>query len=326
MGQESSVVDFDQTIGIGGITVAFHRTLRIPDDGKVYPLPPSLGRFPIHRVEDYTDRVPGSWLDDGGVFLPMYQREAMWISFDGRYWHPSAVKVAVGMVNALTGDPWNDRLSRGEQDYLVCPDQPWIDGIKSADGEIRQFIAMPLGMGYSVEGQVTGEERFGGLQIGVYNAKKGKFPAQPPRRAVYDDAMCLSASAPLPSSGSEMGLGAGGRIEQKLYPDPYGRETWKTRPDARLFVHIVNSQHYQEITGQRPPDSPVSAATYTEYGYPWFALYDEAKGDVGVSETLTGVKTVSELDAEHGFTGQQDDTSVKVPENQIIVAKPKPQP
>ena len=29
------------------LRIDFQRTLRIPDDGKDYPLPPGLGRFPI---------------------------------------------------------------------------------------------------------------------------------------------------------------------------------------------------------------------------------------------------------------------------------------
>ena len=41
---------------------------------------------------------------------------------------------------------------------MVCPDQPWLDGFNCGDGVIKQFVAMPLGMGYTVEGQVTGEE------------------------------------------------------------------------------------------------------------------------------------------------------------------------
>ena len=117
------------SIQIAGVNISFQRTLRIPDDGTVYPLPPSLGQFPIHRVEDYAGAVPESWATHGGIFLPMYQREAMWINFGGSPWPPHAVKLAVGMVNALTGSPWNDRLSKHEQDYLVCPDQPWIDGV-----------------------------------------------------------------------------------------------------------------------------------------------------------------------------------------------------
>ena len=76
-------------------SVDFQRTLRIPDDEGTYPLPPGLGSFPIYRVEDYAKRVPEAWNEHGGVFIPMYQREAMWLSFGGSDWCPSAVKVAV---------------------------------------------------------------------------------------------------------------------------------------------------------------------------------------------------------------------------------------
>src|SRR3954447_26168127 len=86
----------------GGFSLDFQRTLRIPDDGKTYPLPPGLGTFPICKIHDYQDRVPKDWLDHGGVFIPMYQREALWIKFRGRHWRPNAVKVAIGKVNAVS--------------------------------------------------------------------------------------------------------------------------------------------------------------------------------------------------------------------------------
>lgn len=53
------------------------------------------------------------------------------------------------------------------QDYIITPDQLWLDGVASHDGRVRQFVAMPLGSGYSVEAQVTGEEVVGGLQFEV---------------------------------------------------------------------------------------------------------------------------------------------------------------
>ncbi|HEY7544452.1 MAG TPA: hypothetical protein VID27_06205, partial [Blastocatellia bacterium] len=112
-----------------GFSLTFQRTLRIPDDGKSYPLPPGLGAFPIRKVSDYIDRVPASWREHGGVFMPMYQREAMWINFNARHWKPNAVKVAVGKVNAVSGEAWNQRLLTDREDYLVCPPQPWLDGI-----------------------------------------------------------------------------------------------------------------------------------------------------------------------------------------------------
>src|SRR5438034_589052 len=108
-------------------SVSFQRTLRIPDDGRAYPLPPGLGAFPVHPVEDYKDRVPAAWREQGGVFIPMHQGEALWLGFDGASWKPNAVKVAVGMVNAVSGEMWDERLHDDPQDYVVCPQQPWLD-------------------------------------------------------------------------------------------------------------------------------------------------------------------------------------------------------
>ena len=48
--------------------------------------------------------MPAAWREHGGVFLPMYQREAMWLNFRGAHWRPNAIKVAVGKVNALSGE------------------------------------------------------------------------------------------------------------------------------------------------------------------------------------------------------------------------------
>jgi hypothetical protein len=317
--------------------VRFMRTLRIPDDGGEYPLPPGLGTFPLRRVSDYRDRVPEAWREHGGVFLPMYQREAMWLGFTGAWWKPTAVKVAVGKLNALSGAPWQQRMDfdgDDRQDYMVVPDQPWLDGINAGRGVIRQFVAMPLGMGYTVEGQVTGEERFGGLQIISFEPKRGRFPDAPPRpdvrlRGTNGEMYGLTAPAPAaacpppqaspavmarraggPAGGTEMGLAAGGRMRQQIYPDRHGVATWDEHRFGRVYVHIVNSQMWREITGEPPPETPVSARSYAESGLPWFELYDEEKGDIAPSEQLANVKSVTEFDAEKGFASQQDDDSV----------------
>lgn len=308
-------LEHDQ-IAIGNLSIAFHRTLRIPDDGSNYPLPPSLGRFPVHRVEDYAERVPDAWRAHGGVFIPMYQREAAWLSFSPADWRPYAVKVAVGMVNAVSGNPWREPITEGEdQDYLVCPPQPWLDGIKAGDGVVRQFVAMPLGMGYTVEGQLTGEERFGGIQLVAFEPKPRRFPVEPP---LYARGRTFAPLAQAPAMAADMGIAAGGRMEQSIYPDPYGADVWDNAKTARVYVHIANSMTYREITGLEPPATPVSARTYAEHGYPWFDLYDEDLGDVDPSEALAGVKSVKEMDAEKGFEPQQqDDDPVDVPDDTV---------
>lgn len=317
------MVDGDRALRFGDdFDVTFQRTLRIPDDGRTYPLPPGLGCFPISRVEDYSERVPGNWLEHGGIFIPMYQREALWISFGGWGWRPNAVKVAVGMINAVSGKPWDQELKPDEEDYLVCPPQPWLDGINAGDGFIRQFVAMPLGMGYTVEAQVTGEERFGGIQIVVYGPKAWRFLENPPERelggapsdAVFDACLPCTPCA----GGTEMGIAAGGKMKQDIYPDPHGVDTWDRENFGRAYVHIVNSLMYREITGKEPPPTPVTARTYAQYGLPWFDLYQEGLGDISPSEALAKVKSIKEIDKKKGFAPQQDDDSIDIPKEKVI--------
>ena len=338
-----------------GLGVVFQRTLRIPDDGKNYPLPPGLGTFPVRRVLDYKDRVPASWLKSSGVFIPMYQREAMWISFQSRHWRPNAVKVAAGKINAVSGRPWSQALeapsvpersglralfgggpSEPEQDYLTVPPQPWLDGFNSGKGVIRQFVAMPLGMGYTVEGQVTGKEEHGGIQLIVFEPKPGRFPEQPPppppsRAAmpgspfggpVYSPAPMPSMAMPMAVPGAapkaqSMGLGAGGKMEQKIYPDPHGLDTWNPEDYGRVFVHIVNSVMWREITGEAVPPSPVDARAYSNAGYPWFKVYDDEKGDVAPSEVLSKVKSIAQMDEQHGFVGLDDNDPIELSAKQV---------
>lgn len=53
------------------------------------------------------------------------------------------------------------------QDYVVTPDQMWLDGIAHADGTVRQLVAVPMNSGYSVEAQITGQDCIGGLQFEI---------------------------------------------------------------------------------------------------------------------------------------------------------------
>lgn len=188
-----------------------HRTLRVPQDGKDWPLPASCGTFPVYRVDDYADRVPAHWREHGGVFIPMWQREAMWISFRAKG-QPCAVKVAAGKVCAVTGFTWTEGLGSVPQDYMVTglynEGQPWLDGFKTGDGKVSQFVAMPLGEGYTAEAQVSGREDVGGLQIKVFRVRDDRRVAVRPLpsfRVVSAPVPNLLhnhlAGAPMPGSG-----------------------------------------------------------------------------------------------------------------------------
>ncbi len=180
------------------LEIDFHRTNRLPEDSHVHSLPPSLGSFPLRDIHELAkDKVPADWLKRGGIVMPMHQTEAMWMSFHSPAGYPMAVKVCVGKVNAVTGKPWSEELAFGDdQDFMQVPGQMWMDGICIGKGVIRQFVAMPLGQGYTVEGQVTGKEDHGGLQILVKPLLPAHFTKVPkaPRRGSYDSSLAVMTS------------------------------------------------------------------------------------------------------------------------------------
>ncbi|WP_171114887.1 MULTISPECIES: hypothetical protein [Streptomyces] len=292
----------------GGAAVRFIRTLRLPETG-THPLPPGLGEFPIRRVADHADTVPEQWLARGGVMLPVYLREAMWLSFAGTT-EPAALQVGVGKVCAVSGRPWSDRLARDPQNYVVLPRQPWLDGINSGKGTVRQFVAVPLGLGATVEGQVTGEEVWGGVQLQSFplndaalaawreeerrRAERSRaMPLAPPS---YGAAMAAPAAAPgrAPRAAAAMGLGVGGSMRQEVYRDDRPLTDWAERPAGRVFVHLVTPPEWRRITGEAPPPSPVDRAAYTRAGLPWYDYYDQEAEDLAAPDTLSTVKPVGD--------------------------------
>ena len=247
----------------------------------------ALESFPLNLVDDYGDSVPATWGAHGGVFLPMYQAEALWLDFDGSY--PMAVKVAAGKINAVTGESWENELSGEPQDYVVIPDQPWLDGFSVMKGMIRQFVAMPLGEGYTAEEQLTGEAEHGGLQIVVYPIKASHYE-------VEEEVDMPIAYAPLRAFSEpveEMGLAPGGLMRQEIYEDDYGIEAWDTSVRSRCFVHILNSVQFFDVTGAKPPSKPPTAIEYTEAGLPWFDYYGGDLKALEGAEKLAGLDSVA---------------------------------
>jgi len=279
------------------LIVGFQRTLRIPDDDKTYNLPPGLGEFPMCHVDDFSGGVPPHWLERGGVMLPMYQSEALWINFSSSY--PFAIKIATGKVNAVTGDDWSDGLHRDPQDYVVSPDQPWLDGYVVEKGVIRQFVAMPLGAGYTAEEQITKEAKTGGIQIMAYPLKASAYKSRPDR--FHPDAvmMCGEASDCL-CEDADMGLAPGGRMKQEIYDDSFKLEDWELDHSSRCFVHLTNSLVWRQITGKNPPTVPPTVKEYTDAGLPWFDYYDDKLSAVKGSDKLKEMKSVSALGKEKG--------------------------
>ena len=170
---------------------------------------------------------------------------------------------------------------------------------------IRQFVAMPLGSGYSVEEQITGKPEHGGLQIIVYPMRKEHYEALLRRRgrallhhtAAAGSRMRLCRFA---EPARAMGRAAGGRMRQQIYADPYGIDAWGHSMSSRCFVTLVDAVQWRDITGEAPPTKPPTAVDYTKAGLPWFDYYAADLETLGGAQALALVKSVAEIALEKG--------------------------
>ncbi len=297
------------------LAVTFQRTLRIPDDDRHYPLPPGLGAFPLRHIDDYRSRLPKAWVERGGVLMPMHQAEAMWISFRGDY--PMAVTVATGKVNAITGSPLTRGLHRRPQDYLVTPDQPWLDGFCVEKGVIRQFVAMPLGDGYSVEEQLSRTAEHGGLQLIVRPLKAAAYRRL---RRKQGDISRRSADDGIWLCQMDMGLAPGGRMRQEVYEDSFESADWAPKHMSRCFITIVNTALWSPMTGETPPSVPPTASDYTKAGLPWFEYYNPGAVALPGSDKLAKVKSVKAMSESKGVSALPENQSVDVQRKTKILA------
>ena len=296
--------------------IEFQRTLRIPDDGSEYPLPAGMGPFPLSHIEDHSETAPESWIKKGGVLIPMYQSEALWIRFFGDY--PMAIKIASGKINAVTGKSWTDELSASPQDYVVSDAQPWLDGFCVKKGYVRQFVAMPLGEGYSAEEQITGEAEFGGLQIIAYPMKAENYEEINNEQEYLEIPLFLRRSCSIEEEPA-MGMAPGGLMRQDIYDDEYGIDAWDTCYASRCFVHIVNSEAYESITGHNPPNPPINQKEYKDYGMPWFDYYADEKASISGSSVLNKLKSVAKF-AKSKNKAIWDNKSMNIGEVKVISA------
>lgn len=244
-------------------TVIFQRTLRIPEGGREYPLPPGLGRFPLAWSGKHRDRVPPSWNSEDGVFFPMYQSEALWIILVGSY--PFAVKVTVGGVNAVTGRKSADERLWRPQDYVAVPQHPWMEWFCVGNGRARQFVALPPGEG---DEKARAGSPGQGIEISAYPMRAERYRRYRLRRAEM-----LSEGGGLGSfPGEKRGLDTC-RRDGVDGGEGYGRGSWDLSSPFRCSAYPVNTSAYRDITGCSAPGSPPTAGEYSRAGLPWFESY-----------------------------------------------------
>lgn len=268
--------------------VSFQRTLRLPDNGKDYPTPLGLGRFPLYPVDDFPG-VPEAWQQRGGIMLPLHKTEALWLNFYADY--PMALRIGTGGYCAVSGAAWAAALLPEPQNYLVLGSQPWLDGFHDGPEIVRQFTARPEGQGLHSPHALSGEDRWGGLQLQSVPLRPEEFWRQSLKAALHtrwDELMTPVRHRPLQSAvmsggAPEWTTRVGGKIRLRIVPDPYGIPAWDTSLSSRCFAHLCLAEDWQRLTGIRPPQKPPTAADYRAAGVSWSDLEGGKSPDQGDS-------------------------------------------
>jgi hypothetical protein len=308
-----NVSDNLTSLDLGPVRISFHRTVRVREDQKS-GLPPSLGHFQLYKVADYKDACPSGW-DEKGYFLAMHDKEAMWLNFSAQR-HPVALLIGAGGVNAVNGKKLGLKLE--EENYVVTPPQPWLDGWKGEDGTVYQFVTTTYekGEGLTVGEQMHGaESKTGGLGIAVFEAEKPEEtfqrPTPTPDHYGYGGDCLYAESMPVAFSmaatrgagrATEMGVGKGGKIDQKLYPDPYGISVWKGEPSAFTAVYLVDAVTFTQITGLPMPPLP---KVFDDYYGPWFKVQDKHLADQKGSDKFDSLKMATGKPASEVFPADE---------------------
>ncbi|MBY4573283.1 hypothetical protein ACN94_06730 [Gordonia paraffinivorans] len=296
------------------------RTLRVPDDNTSYGLPPGLGMFELRTANDVAR--PGTWAPTDAL-LPMWQAEAAWFSFYTPSDFPFLVRISVGGINAVTGEDFAEAIDFFGEDYFEVPEQPWLDGFRVDAKTVRQFVAMPLGRGYTAAEQLTGADD-GTIRIEVTPLRAsvweervaarshailaGAPMAEMPDGIVFDDAADATTG---------IGLGAGGTITQSIATPLEPRDSWELDATARATLRIINSADWESLTGARPHHAPPTITEYRQHGYPWFEWYDDSLARQGDSK-LSNLRSVQVIGMEKGETPLPDNPSFTPPQPIVV--------
>ena len=207
-------------------------------------------RVPLFHIDDYTQDLPDAWVKRGGLIAPVRSGQKLRIKLSGNY--PFAIKIATGKVNAITGEPWSDHLNFDQQDYLLSSRQSTFSGFRRPDGTIHQFVVSPMGVGATIEEEVTGAAEFGGIQLVAYPLSASTYQKS---RSETRFSINLSPEAEeriKAAALKPLGLAAAEPVQEELIKaDYYSPQDWDTRQSRRCFIHLLDREDFLRITGRR---------------------------------------------------------------------------
>ena len=278
---------------------------------------------PVHvfDTEDYKN-LPASWPRAIGpkevsCFVGVTGDNEMWFDFNAlsRHTHYAAVVVMVQRVNAVTGQKADHvylekyvgtcpKHNIGFESDRFCPEcgfkwpaqnyitnaapgtstHFWLDGWRSQDGEIRQFVFTDTDEGLGVAQQLIGKERTADIRFAIFLSKNPK-PVSPSldvlRRGGNPDfypgkgigsylansnlqngvlSARIEANASTQSRASNPTIGIpvqqevsfGRAVEQQIHADPNDIDFWQSEPAAVIMLTPAPADWVATVTRNGP--------------------------------------------------------------------------
>ncbi len=141
--------------------------------------------------------------------------------------------------------------------------------------------------------------------------------------ASYNDVPRAGSERSAASPEDEMGIAAGGLINQCVLPDTHPTDFWERNNSVCFNVQILNAIAVRNVTGMEAPETPVSAATYAEEGKPFFKIYEEKstvrEGQIGDVKSVAEIFSLRKCAGDKGKSEWHDG---KPSDNPVILLDP----
>ena len=166
--------------------------------------------------------------------------DGFWLGFEADSGMNFAVSVDVNGRNALSGELGESRrLQHNPRNYLLIPDQPWLDAVVGHDGKLQaltpSFTELVGPMGFA-----TGAE----IHLGVYAIPSADLePEQPPQ-----------PKGPLPYYGQDSGTAAAVLPVHPWQSRSLRRGIPAPRACAHLTLAVVEPHLFERLTKRSLPE------------------------------------------------------------------------
>jgi hypothetical protein len=155
---------------------------------------------------------------------------------------PAALRIIVEeprRIDAVTGlSTIDDELGETPQNYLVCPPQRALDGVRVSADCVEQFVT----------------------RDGSRASCSVLMVVAMPTLAALPSRAAVTAAAATPARCDA--------IRQALAPDPYGPHCWDGSQAVAVRMRLLPAERYAAVTGEPLPETLVETSTYRGWRLP----------------------------------------------------------